>query len=945
METTQAGDSDGGPGDVAWVGTFARDRVRAQLFGPDVAPPPALGRYTLRGRLGRGGMGTVLLAHDPMLGRDVAVKLVDAPEPKLRARVIHEAQANARVRDPHVVEVYDVGTANESVYIVMELVRGDTLRAWCRASPRRWREVVAQFLAAGHGLEAVHRAGLVHRDFKPENVVVGEDGRVRLLDFGIARALADTTPLATPLPPDSSVIADLATLATAGDHAGTPAYMAPEQLTGGVIDGRADQFAFCVALWEALFGERPGGNVAVAAMVDGRWPPARPRTNPTVPRAVVAALQRGLAMEPARRFGALEELLARLQRAAGIRRTNRIVTAVALASAGALVWLAVRRPEPCAEVAAPGAALWSASRRAAAQQAVLDVQGELAPAAWARIDPAIAEFATRWQAERTRVCEADGPRREASEHCLDRILADADAVAQGLDRLDAPTLVARLDEAQRLPAPTRCSDPEVLAAMGASAGDVDPQARARLAEVEASQNRGEFATALAQAEALAADATVAHTPWLDRRVALLAARARAELGSYAEADAAFTAIYDEADAANDPELKARAAVAAASLATQQRRDREAARTWSQRALAAARVSLDPGLLDEAEHALAMAALVSGAGDEAVPLFEGVAARLRQRCPWPCGQLVDIEIKLSMGEGVLGHNESALAHARESVALADAALGGQHPSTAAAYNQLCAQLDTMQRSAEALPYCQRAYEIIVAAFGPNHAEAGAALGMLATLESAVGDPERARARLREAEAILLRTLGPGHPDALAATTNLAVIDLNRQVYADAELLLRDVIARNAAAGHPLDPFDETTLHHNLGLVLMELGRDDESLTYLRDAEQRRVALGVPSEVLSITRTAIGVVLTRQGDREAAASVLETALAAEGDDDDYNRATRRLYLGEALAESDPARALRLVDDAIALYMRHSPNADALDDARALRQRLADRVAAVP
>ncbi|MFO0634417.1 MAG: serine/threonine-protein kinase [Nannocystaceae bacterium] len=941
METTQAGDSGAGPGDIAWAGTFARERVRAQLFGDTFVPPPSLGRYELRGRLGRGGMGTVLLGHDPMLGRDVAVKLVEAPEPKLRARVIHEAQANARVRDPHVVEVYDVGSADASVYIVMELVRGETLRAWCRARPRSWREVLAQFVAAGRGLEAVHRAGLVHRDFKPENVVVGDDGRVRLLDFGIARALADATPQATPLPPDSSVLADLATLATAGDHAGTPAYMAPEQLTGAAIDGRADQFAFCVALWEALFGERPGGPVAIAAIVEGQWPPPRPRTNPSVPRTVVAALRRGLALELSRRFATLGELLARLQRAAGTSRRRRAAGVAAVASAGALLWFAAHESEPCADVAAPGAALWSPSRRAAAEQAVLEVPGELAATAWARIDPAMADFAARWQAERTRVCEANPPERVASERCLDRILADADALAQGLDRLDASTLVERLDGAQRLPAPARCSDPAVLAAMGARVGDEDPQARARLTEAQASLRQGEFAVALAQAEALAVEPSVSRSPWLARRVALVGAKAQAELGPYDGAAAALSAIYEEAAAAADPEAASVAAVAAANLATQRLHDRAAAHQWSQRALAAARNSLDPGALEEAERALAMAARAAGRYDEALRLFQGVAARLEQRCPWPCAALVDIEVELTIVEGGLGHNESALVHARQSVVLADAALGGGHPTTAAAYNHLCVQLDTMARTAEALPYCERAYDIIVAAFGPEHAESGAALGMLATLEAATGDPERARSRLREAEAILVRTLGPGHPDALAATSNLALIEINREAFAEAEVLLRDVLARNEAAGAPLDPFDEGTLHHNLGLALMELGRDHESLVHLRRAEQRRSSVGVPGELLTTSRTAIGVVLLRVGDRAAAIASLESALAAETEtDDDYNRATRRYYLAEAIADDDPARALRLVDEAILLYRGHSPNADPLDAAVQLRTTLAAR-----
>jgi serine/threonine protein kinase len=199
-------------------------------------------------RIGAGGMGVVYAAYDPELDRRVALKLLrpdrfgsDAD----RLRLLREAQALARLADPHVVSVYDTGTFGDRVFVAVELVEGETLRQWLgglRAAPRSWREVLARFLPAGRGLAAAHAAGLVHRDFKPENVLLGRDGRVRVADFGLAEAAPEPGGKLAALPAEWGLVL------------GTPAYMAPEQLRGIAVDARSDQFSFCVALFEALYG-------------------------------------------------------------------------------------------------------------------------------------------------------------------------------------------------------------------------------------------------------------------------------------------------------------------------------------------------------------------------------------------------------------------------------------------------------------------------------------------------------------------------------------------------------------------------------------------------------------------------------------------------------------------------------------------------------------------
>ena len=216
-------------------------------------------RFCILGPLGRGGMGRVYRAHDPRLGREVALKLLRYPaDAHAQALLRREAQAMASLSHPNVVAIYDVGWATlvpggSTLFIAMELVEGETVKQWLRGQTRRFREIMAVFLEAGRGLVAAHRTGLIHRDFKPSNVVVGHDGRVRVLDFGIARAF--DRPIG-PGEPSACVELDHE-LSQNGMIVGTPAYMAPEQYRGQKVDERCDQYAFCVALWEAAYGCRP----------------------------------------------------------------------------------------------------------------------------------------------------------------------------------------------------------------------------------------------------------------------------------------------------------------------------------------------------------------------------------------------------------------------------------------------------------------------------------------------------------------------------------------------------------------------------------------------------------------------------------------------------------------------------------------------------------------
>lgn len=309
-------------------------RARARLLArPELERPVTIGRYVITGLLGRGGMGIVYAARDHELDRAVAIKVLHAKwaqRSEGRARLVREAQAMARLSHPNVGHVYEVGMLGDQPFIAMELVRGETLRAWGEARARPWREIVAMHVQAGEGLAAAHAVGLVHRDYKLDNVIVGEDGRPRVLDFGLARDDSDLASLAVTDGPSSSPLH--AEITQSGTVLGTPAYMAPEQHDGGPVDARADQYAFCVALFEALTGRRPARD-AKANDPD--------RIAKGVPMRLHAALLRGLEEDPDDRFASMRQLLAELRAAAEPRKvapraTIAVLTTALAATAGVL---------------------------------------------------------------------------------------------------------------------------------------------------------------------------------------------------------------------------------------------------------------------------------------------------------------------------------------------------------------------------------------------------------------------------------------------------------------------------------------------------------------------------------------------------------------------------------------------------------------------------------
>ncbi|HSN27165.1 MAG TPA: serine/threonine-protein kinase, partial [Kofleriaceae bacterium] len=302
--------------------------------------PDTIGRYRVERVLGVGGMGTVYAAFDPDLERRVALKLLNAGGggDELRARLLREARAMARLQHPNVVTVYEVGTEAGRDYVAMELVEGETLKAWLEVATREPAAIVAAFVAAGHGLAAAHAAGIVHRDFKPHNVLRRRDGRVMVTDFGLARGVEAAPPVDAFERTADVGSGSLSGLTRTGSVLGTPAYMAPEQWSGKLVGPRADQFSFCVALWEALTGERPFEAATLdelEALVQ-KGPPDAAK----LPRALREPLVRGLASDPEKRFASMDVLLAALQP----RKRSPLLVAggAALIALAAAIYVGVR---------------------------------------------------------------------------------------------------------------------------------------------------------------------------------------------------------------------------------------------------------------------------------------------------------------------------------------------------------------------------------------------------------------------------------------------------------------------------------------------------------------------------------------------------------------------------------------------------------------------------
>ncbi|HXU05417.1 MAG TPA: protein kinase [Polyangia bacterium] len=416
---------------VTWVAADQASITRApgaegRPFVGQLQPGARVGRYQILGAVGRGGMGEVYAAYHPDLDRRIALKVVhgaDGRTSERRVRLLREARTIARLSHANVVTVYDAGTFGDRVFIAMELIDGGTIEQWLRAERRTWQQILDVFIQAGRGLAAAHAADVIHRDFKPQNVMIAKTGVVRVTDFGLARLANEEVDGARSAGDDESTVSLRAPTRT-GALVGTPAYMSPEQFRREPIDARSDEFSFCVALHEALFGTRPA-----VALRDANESAIEKQELATarVPNWLRAVVMRGASGDREQRYPSMSVLLNALER--GRTRVKRRVTLAAIGLAALVVtagaWRVARGNRfVCAVPTDRLAAIWTPDpagepRRQSIHRAFTASGRDTAETSWSRVSKVLDDYVRSWSAMYLQTCEATHIRGEQSAEVLD----------------------------------------------------------------------------------------------------------------------------------------------------------------------------------------------------------------------------------------------------------------------------------------------------------------------------------------------------------------------------------------------------------------------------------------------------------------------------------------------------------------------------------------------
>ncbi|MGO8995259.1 MAG: protein kinase domain-containing protein [Polyangiaceae bacterium] len=787
-------------------------------------------RYVVLSTLGRGGMGHVYLAFDGELERRVAIKVLRAEgasggsTAQTRARLLREAQAMAKVTHPNVATVYDVGTFGAEVFIAMEYVRGETLRQWQAARPRSAREILEAYVQAGRGLAAAHAEGILHRDFKPDNVLVDERGRAKVLDFGLARLETGAPPdrrisveiLETPAPTTSLAALDetfvehkqaATPLTEHGTLLGTPAYMAPEQLLAQPATARSDQFAFGVALYEALTGERPfeGNTIGarVASIRSGKLKAGarEARVAGSVRRAIARAM-RGEADE---RFASMDELLAALER--GLRAPRErlaavAAVAVALVVAGGL-FLRSAKPKLCQDAKEALAQTWSEARAGEIERAFLATGSLRASEAFTHARTVLDRYAASWVRARTEACEATHVRGEQSAEGLDLRMACLNAhekeMKATLDlfaKIDAKGIDRAAQAAAELPSVEDCADVLALRAPFARPKD-DVQARAvedvrkKLADIRALHTMERAKEAAPLATAAVDEATRAgYEPVLAETLLI-----RGEIER----------SLDEPREAEDTLFRA------AVLGEAVRHDSLAARAWT-------------SLME-----LKAGDLVRPVDVDRITELAGAATR-RVGSDLARSDLLYAKAQIAYARG---HSVEMRDFAAEATALSERALGPEHPQT----------LNIRQSLADAL--------------------------------WDGGDVEHALPLYTEIHRARVELLGPTSPPALRSLADMGLARIELGDYAEGVRLLEETTR------HPQLPAIETQSKLFLAEALVGAGRLAEGLALFGDTVAAAKAAGseTRADIPGATADFSRVLALREDDREALAFATKALAALE------------------------------------------------------------------
>jgi len=785
---------EGDPTEHGTTGHPSEDDVPLLMNPPAMMRGTTIGRYLVLDVLGAGAMGVVYAAFDPELDRKVALKLLRARAVGKGSseRLVREARATARLAHPNVVVVHDVGEHGGAVFMAMEFVEGGTLGEWLAAEDRDHDDILETFHDAGLGLQAAHDAGLVHRDFKPANVLMGHDGRARVTDFGLARGdgSKDTADdLAATHPGAEAKLLD-ATFTRTGALVGTPAYMSPEQFAGQVADARSDQFSFCVALFEALCGSRPfaGKTVTELAANVSAGRIAEPKLLDALPRRVRTALRRGLKADPADRFASMGVLLRSLQ-PSGLGTTSwatRAVFAGGLALAGgglALAMTAEHAPPPdvprCDDNVEVMRAMWSDERGSTLESKLTaNVSGHEARVA-SRVRGMLDDFAATWVDTRAGVCdEARDPVSQAVVfRCLDRQFVHFRALVEALESGDAVALENAVHAAAQLGEPAQCTSHDWR--RGSERFDPPPEKedavaalRERLVRIQVDEQLGHYDRAIDASDTLLADVKqVGFDPLLadlhHERGLLLA-----ESGKYEPSLAEFEQAFAAGLRAGYDDPLVLAGSLALHVVGQSTPDPERARMW--RAITEAALErLGPYSKFGGPfwNSVGLGHRLQGEFDEAREAFERSIQIYRDTDPggtqvfFPLNNLAALEMDQR-------RFVAAESRARELLAAQEQAFGPEHPDLVTTLSTLASALASQHQLEEAASSIDRAIALELAWVGEDSQRLESARMTLAMVRKRQGKLEEARDLYAGVLKTWTESRGPDDPYVALAHNNLA-----------------------------------------------------------------------------------------------------------------------------------------------------------------------------
>ena len=895
----------------AAAGTRSSDDVEADKWRADVAArlfgAPArkirIGRFEVVRRVGGGATGVVYEAHDPQLERRVAIKLLRPgaaiPLDKAEQWLAREAKTLAKLSHPNVVPVYDVGTHDDQVFIALEYVAGATMREWMADSPS-WPEVVDVFVQAAQGLAAAHAAGVVHRDFKPENVLIGDDGRVRVSDFGIARRLDDGARTdGEPLDDTSSEdVRD----ATTHRAAGTPSYMAPEQFLGDPVDARTDQFGFCVALHEALYGSRPFAGTTrqtlAANVIAGRR--RTPEIAQPPPVWLDRVIARGLSVDPAQRFASMDALLSQLQRRPGKRRLAiGLAFAAGVAATAALAVTSSEAPaSPCGDAEQRLSLVWNANRAGGIRQAFEDTQLSYAPDTATRITHALDGYGTQWKHAYAGACRGvaeDVAMRRM--HCLQSRLLELDSLVTELSTADRAAVEHSISGVASLLDPAACEHAATPQSRHPASGLEADALREQIANAKAKKDAGHPREALPLARDAARRAQDLGDPTLSAEALLVAGQTeRALLGMIArnEAQATIYAAVLAAQAAGRPDIEARAMVEYLGV-NESIGELDRVMEWEPRVReAVAKVGDPPELVGRIEYTLALASSFRGHQDQAEAHAEASLAQFMKGGPG--AQRFAATTHNLLGELVFGTGDytAALPHYERALDITMDAFGPNHTWAANAYGNMAEVYHYLGRFREADDLYRRSFRIRLEVYGPTSIWVIHSMAHVADTAMELGEPDRARKVYAEAlsQRQALRALVGDKPTddvMLSVFRDIQAWDQDQWLHYGLALAYLELGELDAAQEHATaiaEPTLPDDRHHPdligrldvLGWIRLAQGRTAEAAAEFRRVLPRlREHYPEDHYILAFSLAGLGQAQLALGQTEAAQASLQDALS--------------------------------------------------------------------